>query len=180
MYDRDLHHRRSVRLCGYDYSQAGAYFVTICAQNKDCLFGEIVNGEMKLNDAGQIVTKTWDDLAGRFPSIALDAFVVMPNHVHGIITIVGAQFIAPKDRDAVNPGAINRAPTVGEIVRTFKAVSTRMVRRNGLSVFSWQRNYYEHVIRGEGDLESIREYVTNNPARWVEDHENPGRAEVQG
>ena len=112
--------------------------------------------------------------------MGLDEFVIMPNHIHGIlqITPVGAQFIAPKNLGAtnngvINKGAINRAPTLGEIVRTFKAASTRRIRRMGQDGFAWQRNYYEHIIRDEYSLIRIREYIVNNPAQWALDCENP-------
>jgi putative transposase len=118
-----LPQRRSLRLRGYDYAQAGAYFVTICTQNRVCLFGDVVAGKMRLNDSGRLVAQCWQDIPSRFPNAALDEFVVMPNHLHGIIVIVGAQFIAPHDRGAMNAGAmdsgamgsgvINRAPTGG-------------------------------------------------------------------
>jgi putative transposase len=121
-----LHHRRSIRLRGYDYSQAGAYFVTVCVQGRERLFGDVVDGEMRLNDAGQMVAQCWHELPAHFPHLELDEFVVMPNHMHGIIIIVGAPFMAPygpgavnpgaMNHGAVNPGAINRAPTGGDRV----------------------------------------------------------------
>ncbi len=180
-YDPEKHHRRSIRLKEYDYAQSGAYFVTICTQNRVCLFGTAANGEMELNNAGQIVKSTWEGLPARFPSARLDVFVVMPNHIHGII-IVGAQFIAPADGfgtattdpGARNPGAINRAPTtLGEIIRAYKAASTRFIRQAGTTEFAWQRNYYEHVVRNEESLDRIRRYIVENPAGWTTDRENP-------
>ena len=172
-YDPDKHHRRSIRLKGYDYSQPGAYFVTVVTQDRACLFGEIVDGEMQLNNSGQIAKAAWDELPARFPSVRLDAFIVMPNHVHGI-NIVGAQFIAPSDGfGATNQGVMNHAPTLGEIVRAYKAASTRLIRQAGTPDFAWQRNYYEHVVRDEESLNRIRQYILDNPERWEFDHENP-------
>ena len=172
-YDPDKHHRRSIRLKGYDYSQPGAYFVTVVTQDRACLFGEIVDGEMQLNNSGQIAKAAWDELPARFPSVRLDAFIVMPNHVHGII-MVGAQFIAPSDGfGATNQGVMNHAPTLGEIVRTYKAASTRLIRQAGTPDFAWQRNYYEHIVRDEESLNRIRRYILDNPARWEFDRENP-------
>jgi REP element-mobilizing transposase RayT len=174
------HHRRSIRLRGYDYSQAGAYFVTVCVQGREPLFGDVVDGEMRLNDAGQMVAQCWQELPAHFPHLELDEFVVMPNHMHGII-IVGAPFMAPygscaMNLGAINPGAINRAPTgLGEIVRSFKAVATRRIRQAGVSAFAWQRNYYEHIIRDEESLNRIREYIANNPLQWAFDRENTDR-----
>lgn len=194
----DIHHRRSLRLQGYDYAQAGAYFVTICTHNRECLFGEVVDEEMVLNDAGRMVQTIWDGLPERFPTVELDQSVVMPNHIHGILVLGGAQFIAPDTsrRDLSRPytgatesgarnrtltmaeqdqGVINHAPTLGEIIRAFKAVTARQIRITGFSEFGWQRNYYEHIIRDEGSLNRIREYIVINPVRWQLDRENPWR-----
>ena len=113
------YHRRSIRLPNYDYTQNGMYFITICTHNRECLFGDVVGGVMELNDVGSVVQMVWKSLPSRFSGIELDQFVVMPNHVHGIIGIVGAQFIAPKLWvGSFGQGAINRAPTLAEIVRT--------------------------------------------------------------
>lgn len=194
-------HRRSLRLQGYDYTQAGAYFVTICTQSRACLFGDVVDEKMLLNEAGRIVQSEWEALPGRFSGIDVDASIVMPNHAHGILWInpVGARFIAPHDAPtvgapfmaphdpgaddrgaddpgAMNRGAMNRAPTLGEIIRAFKAVATRRLRQSGLSEFAWQRNYYEHIIRDESSLQGIREYIVNNPLQWALDRENPAGA----
>jgi putative transposase len=167
-----MRQRHSIRLPGYDYSQPGAYFVTFCTRGRECLFGSVVNCEMQLNDMGRKVWLVWKDLPRRFANVTLDAFTVMPNHIHGII-FVGAQFIAPNQLALAQRGAMNRAPTLGEIVRTYKAVSTRLIRQSISPGFVWQRNYYEHVIRDDHSLERIRDYIANNPARWAEDEENP-------
>ena len=184
-FDPDKHHRRSIRLKGYDYSQSGAYFFTLCTRDRECLFGKIVDGQMRPNLFGEIVQTCWDDLPRHYPHIELDAFVIMPNHVHGIIVItnVGAQFIAPNTQDA------DRAPTLGEIARSFKARSTRLIRKTDdgtteqgvinraptttTTGFGWQRNYYEHIIRDEKALHNIRRYIIENPLRWTDDEENP-------
>lgn len=174
-YDPEKHHRRSIRLKGYDYTQPGAYFVTICTQTRACLFGAVADGEMQLNNPAQIAKAAWDELPARFPSVRLDAFIVMPNHVHGII-IVGAQFIAPSDgfgTATIDQGAINHAPTLGEMVRAYKAASTRLIRQAGTPDFAWQRNYYEHVVRDEESLSRIRRYILDNPAHWEFDRDNP-------
>ncbi|TAK32134.1 MAG: hypothetical protein EPO21_16035 [Chloroflexota bacterium] len=264
-YDPAVHHRRSIRLKGYDYAQAGAYFVTICALDRQCVFGEIADGEMRLNKVGEITRPELLKLPGRFSGIVLDQYVIMPNHLHVLILFagmhtspagastsimgadpssVGAQFIAPSMRTIGRPadvvhsdahamdrfprrdttlgdgpgtaagagnsppagrsaegamncaptvgreemvgqgaaegqggtlghGAMNRAPTLGEVVRAFKAATTRAIRVAGYAGFGWQRNYYEHVVRDEADLDRVREYIANNPARWAEDEENP-------
>jgi REP element-mobilizing transposase RayT len=183
-YNPDIHHRRSIRLKGHDYSQSGAYFVTICAQNRECLLGDVVDGRIRVNDAGQMVQRIWNDLSVKYPGIETDAFVVMPNHIHGIIVIVGAQFIAPincntinqtKKNESIKQGAINRAPTVGEIVRAFKAQCTHAINqiRNTPGHPVWQRNYYEHVVRNDDGMKRVREYVISNPAKWDNDENNP-------
>jgi REP element-mobilizing transposase RayT len=185
-YNPAKHHRRSIRLTGYDYKQSGAYFVTIVTRNRICLFGDISDGEMVLSDIGRIAEVSWVGLSSRFPVVSLDFFVVMPNHIHGIIT-VGAQFIAPgsdsvqfiapasapNHAGTAQDGAINRAPTLGEIVRTYKAASTRMIRQTANPGFAWQKNYYEHIIRNEESLNRIRQYILENPSRWTMDRENP-------
>lgn len=172
-YNRDVHHRGSIRLPGYDYSEPGAYFVTICTHERQCWFGDVKNGKLQLRSPGTIVQTTWLTLPKRFPFVVLDEFVVMPNHFRGIISLVGAQFIAP----ASNPtGVMNHAPTLGECVRAFKAMSTRLIHRAGLVEFGWQQNYYEHVVRSEAELNRIREYIQYNPQKWEEDEENPSVA----
>jgi putative transposase len=139
----EQHNRRSIRLAGYDYAESGAYFVTTCTHKRACLFGSIVKAEMQLNGAGEIVQAVWSELPVRFPRIRVDSFIVMPNHIHGVI-LVGAQLIAPSDSrsDIIkNPtgSVINRAPTLGEIIRVYKAISTREIRRTVKMDFSWQR-----------------------------------------
>jgi REP element-mobilizing transposase RayT len=181
------HHRRhSLRLKNYDYAQAGAYFITICTQDRACLFGDIVDGEMRLNEIGRMVISEWDMLPERFPNVVLDAFVVMPNHVHGIIVItsiadVGAGLVpAPNGSTTQNWATTRVAPTVGDVVGAFKSRITveyvRGVKTSGWPPFRgclWQRNYYEHIIRDEAALHAIREYTANNPLQWALDRENP-------
>ena len=160
--------RRSIRLKSYDYAQAGAYFITVCAQGRECLFGECADGKFNFNEAGQFVKQCWFDIPRHFPHAELDAFVVMPNHVHGIIVItdsVGAKHFSPLPRGT--------SKTIGSIVRGFKIGVTKWFRINTDIFTVWQRNYYEHVIRNEESLNRIREYIQNNPARWAEDEENP-------
>ncbi|GIV24566.1 MAG: hypothetical protein KatS3mg026_0258 [Bacteroidia bacterium] len=168
--------RCSIRLKGYDYSQAGAYFITICTKDRACLFGEVVNGEMRLNDFGQVVHSVWNNLPNHYAGIAMDAFVVMPNHVHGIVIIVGAG-LKPAPITTAAP-ATTAAPTqhgLPEIIRGFKTFSARRINelRGTPGVPIWQRNYYEHIIRNEESLHRIRQYILDNPARWVSDRENP-------
>lgn len=165
------YHRRSIRLRDYDYTQNGAYFVTTCAHERRCIFGQVVNDAMALNAWGQIVTEEWEQTAILRPTIELDAFVVMPNHVHGILVIVddgrGMMHHAPTKREFSKP----IANSLSTIMGTFKAAVTRHINRlpNPPNHPIWQRNYYEHIIRSEQSLNTIRAYVTGNPAQWAED-----------
>ena len=166
-YNSGIHHRRSVRLCKYDYSQAGLYFITMCTANRKCLFGDIVDGKMSLNNAGQNANECWWKITDHFPNTALHKFIVMPNHVHGIIEItVGANNYSP-----LPPGT---SKTIGSIVRGFKIGVTKWFRINMPFEFSvgkpvWQRNYYEHIIRNEKSYRQISEYIQTNRLRWRED-----------
>ena len=181
-YNREIHHRRSVRLKGYDYSLAGAYFVTICTQNRECMFGKIHNAKMILNDAGRMVEWWWEKLNDKFENIETDAFVVMPNHFHGIILIqndiVGADpCVCPEPK----PGAHTGAP-LHTVIQWFKTMTTndyiRGIKQRRWPPFEkrlWQRNYYERVVRDDPEMHRVREYVTGNPAGWLEDEENPIR-----
>jgi len=178
-YDAEKHHRRSIRLRGYDYAQAGAYFVTICTQNRECLFGEIVDGQVALNVPGEVVAEEWLRSARIRGEIELDAFVVMPNHLHGIVVIrdVGAHGRAPL------PSPPHRPPrSLGSFVAGFKSVSTKRINaiRGTPGVPVWQRNYREHVIRDDHDLGRVRRYIAENPLRWDEDPENPNAAGAHG
>ena len=156
-YDPQKHHRRSIRLRGYDYRDPGAYFVTICTDERRYLFGEIIDDEMHLNDIAQAVQWIWNAMPERFPTIELDQYVIMPNHIHGIIVLHAYE------------GAMNCAPTLGLILRTFKALATRYLHAAGATDFAWQRNYHEHIARKEGNLNGIRQYIIDNPIRWKED-----------
>ena len=174
-YDSDKHQRRSIRLKDYDYSQAGAYFITICTHNKECIFGKVVNGEMVLNKCGKVVQEELDRSAKIRREIELDTFVVMPNHIHGIVVIVES-----------NVGATGRSPlpkeptpkSVGAMMAGFKSAVTRQINELRDTPYApvWQRNYYEHVIRNEKDLNEIREYIVNNPLKWDLDNENPNNS----
>ncbi len=174
-YNPEIHHRRSIRLRGYDYSSSGAYFVTICTKQRECLFGEIVDATMRSSEAGKIIQQVWHTLPRHHPNIDLDIFVVMPNHTHGIIvmtdtSVVGAGLALPRSR-----AAASGAPTLGDVIRTFKSISAiqvnRVLTRTGQPL--WQRGYYEHIIRNETSLERIREYTAVNPQNWMIDKENP-------
>jgi len=168
--------RHSIRLKGYNYGQPGAYFVTICTHRRECLFGEAVEGEVALSTFGKIVEGEWKISANIRREIELDEFVVMPNHIHGIVSI----------RDHHPVGATGRSPlhsihrtlppkSLGSFIAGFKSSVTKKINHlrgiPGQPV--WQRNYYEHVIRNEIDLEETREYIQNNPLKWLEDENHP-------
>lgn len=185
-YGHESHHRRSIRLRGYDYSQVGAYFVTICTQDRVSLFGEVIDGNMRLNDAGQTVVAEWVSLPNRFMTVRLDAFIVMPNHFHGIIVVTGPNTGANIGANTgantgATTGATTRvAPTVGDVVGAFKSRVTveyiHGVKAHGWPPFPgrlWQRNYYEHIIRDDDALICIRRYICDNPAQWASDREHP-------
>jgi putative transposase len=167
-------HRRSIRLKEYDYSQPGAYFVTMVTFQRDCLFGQITNEEMQLNEFGRIAEECRCVISEHFPNVELGTYVIMPNHVHGIIVI----------HDNERRGTIYRAPTtekfqkpvigsIPTIIRTFKAAVTREIRHKFNATDVWQRNYYEHVICNEKEWDRIHRYIESNPAHWESDNENP-------
>jgi REP element-mobilizing transposase RayT len=176
------HHRRSIRLKSYDYSRAGAYFITACTQDRACLFGEIADGAMRLNDAGRMVVEEWIKTAEIRVEIESDEYVVMPNHFHAILWI--------SDGGAADGrGTVRRAPTVEQfskpvagsiptIIRSFKSAVTKRINesRNTPGMPVWQRNYYEHIIRNDETMNRIRQYITDNPANWETDKENPNMA----
>ena len=177
-YNPDIHRRRSIRLKGYDYSQAGLYFITICTQNRECIFGEIVDdgqGTMicALNEYGGIAEKEWIKTSEMRSNIRLDVFVIMPNHMHGIIEI---------NEISDGRGTMHRAPTVEQfgkptsntiptIIRGYKSSVTKQINilRNQPGVPVWQRNYYEHIIRNEKSYDQISEYIQTNPLKWRDD-----------
>ena len=164
-YDPKKHHRRSIRLKGYDYSQSGAYFLTICTHNREPVFGKIANAKMELNIYGRIVSARWHNLPRYHVYIELDAFVVMPNHVHGIVVIRSDSTELAKRRP------------ISEIVSGFKTFSSRRINevRGTSGIPVWQRNYWEHVIRDEDSFSRIHDYILTNPLRWDLDRENPHR-----
>jgi REP element-mobilizing transposase RayT len=175
----ERHHRRSIRLHGYDYSQAGAFFLTFCTQNRECLFGDVVDGKMQLNDAGKIVADEWLKIAEIRDDIELDEWIVMPNHFHGILTInntVGAIHESPLQMTITQ----RRNMTLPKLIGRFKMLSSKRINemRDTPGIKLWQRNYYEHIIRKDDSLCRIREYILNNPLQWEMDRENPAAGAI--
>jgi putative transposase len=173
--DSQMHHRRSLRLKGYDYAQAGAYFVTICILHRRCLLGEIYADEMQLSETGRIVRDEWLKAPLIRPGVELDAYVVMPNHFHGIVVIAGSVGNACIEEGGAGGARGPRQGSVGALVAGFKSSVTRRVNQNRITSGAslWQRNYYEHVIRDDADYTAIVEYVATNPQRWIEDKLHP-------
>ena len=175
--DPDRHHRRSIRLRMYDYGQAGAYFVTICVQGGENLLGKIVGNEMRVTDAGGMVARWWLRLQEKFPGLETDESIIMPNHFHGIIVIADPVGSAPPGRPDTDDAT---KPALGDIVGWFKTMTTNEYIR-GVKTLEWppfqgrfwQRNYYEHIIRNDDELNRIRAYIEANPAQWAYDRENP-------
>ncbi|MBA3873429.1 MAG: transposase [Anaerolineae bacterium] len=172
--------RKLPRLAGYDYAQNGAYFVTICTHNREMLFGEIVDGNMQLNNAGEIVLTCWNDLAKHYTQAEYDAFVIMPNHVHAIVVLVEDGRVSdPSLRGAFRPTPTSPQPSptkphgLPQIIGSFKSFSARRIneKRDMSGVAVWQGSYYDHIIRDEADLNIRRQYILNNPSRWQEDVE---------
>ena len=169
-FDPQKHHRRSIRLKDYDYSKAGAYFVTMVVWRREMLFGGIVNEKMVLNGPGKIVSEKWKWLETQYEYVELGEWVVMPNHFHGILMIHG-------DRR----GGLRSAPTpmkykpLGGLIGAFKTVSTKHINllRDTKGMVVWQRNYYEHIIRSEPEMDRITRYIESNPAMWSDDDEKP-------
>jgi len=166
----DLPNRRSIRLKNFDYSSEGAYFITICTQGREMLFGDIIDKKMKTNILGDLLTSIWKSLPDRF-SVDLGSYQIMPNHFHGIILInqsVGAPLVGALSKTGQVQDLPLRKISLGDIVGTFKSLSTNAWKHGKF----WQRNYYEHVIRNDKDFDKISWYIENNPLMWDEDENN--------
>jgi putative transposase len=173
-YDPQKHHRRSVRLQGHDYTGPSAYYITICTKDRACVFGEVMNGALKPTRRGMVAAECWRDIPNHRPEIGLDEFVIMPNHMHGILWVFRAEEIratqvSPLRGPRLEPGSL------GAIVGAYKAAVSRTINkiRPGAAVGLWQPNYFEHIIRDQRGLEALREYTFTNPDRWERDLENP-------
>ena len=176
-YDPQKHHRRSIRLKGYDYTQPGAYFVTICTKNRECVLDDpIVKG---------ITNDVWLALPSWFPTIALDEFVIMPNHTHFVIWLGVGTSLAdvqdggkPHPYQIPKPEKINTTPALGDVVGAFKSLVFKVyldwikINYSSRRAKFWQRNYYEHIVRNERELNAIRQYIIDNPKNWKMDRDN--------
>jgi REP element-mobilizing transposase RayT len=176
-YDPQRHNRQSTRLKGYDYGQEGAYFVTICTYRRECIFGEIINSEMRLNIFGEIVHEEWLRTPVVRSYVELGEFVVMPNHIHGILVITQPVGTWRRHVPTTEPRAFGKpiAHSLSTIVGAFKSVSTRRTNhlRNTPAAPLWQARFHDVIIRSESALNKICVYIQSNPARWAEDDENP-------
>ncbi|WP_115006214.1 transposase [Moraxella lacunata] len=174
-YNPNIHKRRSMRLKNYDYAQEGLYFITICCKDKMHFFGEIVDNKMILNDIGQVVEQCWHNIPSHFPNVVLHHFVVMPNHIHGVIEIIfnanHHSFMAKNDNlpQQSKQKIHGTSKTIGSIVRGFKTGVTQWARQNTDIYDIWQRNYHDHIIRNETSYLKICEYIENNPLKWQDD-----------
>ena len=183
-YNPEIHHRRSIRLKGYDYSRAGAYFITICTKDRRCFFGEISNGEMLFNDAGRMIWSVWNDMPLHYSGVEIDEFVVMPNHFHGIVVLVGAgpracpggRLCDPRKSTTGQPQGVVPALSLPDVAHRFKTMTTKCytdgVKQSGWMPYPgklWQRNYWDHIIRNESTLDRLRGYIRYNPAQWESD-----------
>ena len=180
-FDPFKQHRRSIRLRGYDYSQAGAYFVTICVQHRECLFGDVIASEMHLNSFGEVMLKWWNELPRYYPPVELDEYVMMPNHMHGIIVITDVGAGSPRPAISFNgeTGRGDPAPTekrtLGQLVGYFKFQATKEINQLRDTPYAkvLQRDYYEHIIRNDREWDAIAKYIRDNPANWNADPDNP-------
>jgi putative transposase len=175
--------RKQNRLKNYDYSQQGMYFVTICTKNREYLFGEIENGKMILNGVGEIANKCWLEIPNHFPHVFLDEFVVMPNHIHGVIEIknvgnniknVGNNIknVGNNNYCSLHPWQTVWSKSISSAVRGFKIGVTKWCRRNDWKKFAWQKSFHDRIIRNEKELNKIREYIFKNPQNWETDRNN--------
>jgi putative transposase len=170
------HRRRDLRLPGFDYSTPGAYFVTVCTAGRRCVLGEVKDDAVAASEVGKAVALSWQEIRSHYAGVETDVFVVMPNHMHGILWLTGEPAV---EAGSARPDVADRAspPTLGRILGFFKYHSTARANelRGTPGAPLWQRSYFDHVIRTEVSLQRIREYIHGNPLRWELDRENPHR-----
>jgi REP element-mobilizing transposase RayT len=161
----------STRLRHWDYGSPGWYFVTICTQNRECLFGEIVQGQVKLSPAGTVVQAELRNVPSHYSNVIIDASVVMPNHLHAIIVIDGPHQFSPWPSPSRSGESLPSSQSLSSIVRSFKSGVTYRWRRLGIEC-AWQARFYEHILRGNASVNAVRDYIQNNPLNWDKDQEN--------
>jgi len=170
---------QTTRLSSWDYSNSGYYFVTICTKNKKCILGKIIEEKVTLSKIGKVVKACWLQIPIHFNNVKLDEFIIMPNHIHGIIIInkpdnVETRYIASLREDNITKKFGPLEPnSLQTIIHSFKSAVTRWCRKNGYRNFAWQSRFYDHIIRNETTLMKIQEYILNNPLKWELDKENP-------
>lgn len=170
-FDSAKRRRKSLRLRNYDYSREGAYFITACSFKRELLFGEVIDAQTQLNDMGRIVAEEWLKSAQVRTEVQLDAWIVMPNHIHGIAILTEGRDGTERPDASSGP----HASSLGALMAGFKSSVTKRINsfRGTPGAAVWQRNYYDHVIRNQSSLNRIRKYIAENPVRWPEDPENP-------
>ena len=178
MPTREWPGRKTLRLPGFDYARPGAYFVTLVTAGREDLLGAVVGGRVQLSGYGEIVAAEWQKTASIRREIELDVFIVMPNHLHGIVVIGGDVVVGAHGRAPLRPDLGRTRRSLGSLIAGFKSATTKRINqvRDAPRSPVWQRNYYEHVVRNDADLNRIREYIADNPAKWDEDPENPRQA----
>ncbi|MDO8675430.1 MAG: transposase [Candidatus Omnitrophota bacterium] len=177
---------RSARLKQWDYASVGGYFVTVCVKDRQCVFGNVIGGKMRLNELGKTADQCWQDIPKHFPYVGVDEYVVMPNHMHGIIIIrdvksmksVETQHCCVSTNTNTNIQLSKtfyhlKSGSLSVIMRSYKSIVAKTIHRTGLKTFAWQPRFYDHVIRNDVDLNRIRQYVETNPSQWADDTENP-------
>ena len=178
-----MRERKKMRLPGFDYSTPGAYFITTCVQNRRCVFGEIRDGKMFLNEYGNIVQNQWIWLHRQYNYLIPDVYMVMPNHFHAVLVInpVGNGGIPVgngRDRSLPdNPSPPQKIKPVPELIGAFKTRSSKYIHQLGFNDFRWQKSFYDHIIRNEQSLYRIRQYIKENPQKWESDIENSDLSE---
>lgn len=168
--------RKLKRLKGYDYSSNGYYYVTVCTQDHKEIFGGIENDDMHINQYGKIIANIWVQIPRHFKNIELDKFIIMPNHIHGIIIInnpVEAGHALPSNKNT-------KSKNLSIIIGSFKSAATKQINRLNQIAFKWQRSFYDYHIRTEESLKNIRQYVMNNPVNWDTDENNIKNHKLEG
>ncbi len=183
--NKKIQARKTIRLKGYDYTHAAAYFATICTRHQECYFGDILNGEMKLSVMGGIADQCWKYIPDHFRNVQLDEYRVMPNHVHGIVIIMNPdnddQFVGTRHVASLQNDKPTRkfgplpSKSLHTVIGSYKSAVTKLIHCKGYR-FGWQSRFHDHIIRDQKDLDRIRAYIHDNPAKWDFDKQNPRRA----